>query len=149
MNPPHRPDGLADTRVDVAGQLDQAVELAFSVSYTCANVVGSVDGDSARRLEAGINQLDELIQVLRAVALSHDDRGTNPAEGNGAYPWSRSGPVSEAAHVLAGAERTVSSLWAEAVSANGSQPASVRDCLTDAARLVRRAQAALDETNLR
>jgi hypothetical protein len=134
------PPGLPDT--SLANQLDGMVQQAFSISFELANLHGSVSEDAASRIERTIDLADDLVRRTRHVALEL------ALQAQATPPDPPQDPIEQATRTLSNADQTLTTLWNQAQSSNGNGRA-IRGRLTDASRLLRRAAAALDESNLR
>ena len=85
---------------EIVDQLGCAVQLAFRVSLTCANVHSGLDPERARLLDTGVAELDDLVCVLQRVALSLQLPGP-PGWSTKDVPIELSSdPIAEAAHTL-------------------------------------------------
>ncbi len=140
VGPQPEPD-LIDVQVFLE-VLDGAVRGIFSVALTLSAARSLTEGPGAARLDQALDELDDLVRGLRHSALSAHP-STRPHARAGVDPALSSSPakqapdlVDQAADALTEVDAVLIGLWNDAVTDTGADP-DARECITDAARLVR------------
>ncbi len=139
-------DGRAHAVAPHLEVIDRAVQDIFTLALAISSARSLTGQPAATRLDAALEHLDGVVQVLRNLALASyatDPEARVEAPGHHAATGAAELTVqAQATNALASVDATLTRLWADAVAADG-HGSTARQSIADATRLVRLARLAL------